>query len=95
MKQITLTARNLSIFWDEKQEAITPSVECIFVLSEPEYEMTFEGARKIFTAETVRFMASPFGLRDMAKSFMEWADEAETQVKKMTSENNSADQLTQ
>ena len=83
MKQIVLTSRNLSFIFDEKEDKLSPSIECIIVLGEPEYEMNFDGAQKKFNAETIRFVASPSSIREVSKQFMEWADDAEKQAEKI------------
>lgn len=77
MKEVICTARNLMVVPDE-EHTVRPMIEAIVVVSEPQFRFDRGGqlANERET-ETIRFSASPEALRKMAKSFNEWADEAD------------------
>jgi hypothetical protein len=78
MKEISATSRNLSLVYQDGPAMFTPMVEAILVLSEPQYSVDLGGQLvRTRQVETVRFATSPEGLRDLARTFLEWADDAD------------------
>lgn len=78
MKEVICTARNITIAVSEGDNpGITPMVEAIIVVTEPQYRIKKGEIVRMRQPETLRFAASPDSLRTIAKSFMEWADQAE------------------
>lgn len=78
MKEITSTAFNFLAQLHEDGPP-TPDVEVALILSEVNYRLGV-GSDMVRerTAETVRFTAPPAVLRQLAKQFMDRADECET-----------------
>ena len=81
MKEIISTAGN--IFFNDK---LNPSVELIIVSSEPEYILQEKELIITRKAETFRFIISPQTLREIAKQFVEYADEADKSLEKVFAE---------
>jgi hypothetical protein len=79
MRQIVGTARNIFHAYDRGQ--LTPTIECILILGEPDYGL--DASDKIVTERvttSVRFFASAKGLRNLSRQLAEWADDAEAQA---------------
>lgn len=80
MKEIACTARNLMVVSTE--ESYSPMIEVILVLTEPNYRFNKKGELvKRRDPETIRFSTSPDGLREIAKNFNQWANDAEEILK--------------
>lgn len=81
MKEITCIASNsLALFADGKLE---PSAEIALVLSEVEYRVAVDGqVIRERAAQTVRFAASPAGLRKLAEKLSQAADDTERDFEK-------------
>lgn len=86
MKEVYGTARNISFAADEDGK-LTPTIETIIVVSEPQYGPNGNGeVEKFRVTDTLRFGTTPQGLRILAQQFTEWADEAEALLNKATTQ---------
>lgn len=80
MKLLSGTARNILFLRNDDGET-SEAVEAVFVLATAAYEVDSRNGLASLaashTVEPVRFVSSPDGLRELAKTFIAWADEAE------------------
>ena len=88
MKKLASTSMNLSFAESEKNGDLVSIIECILVLMEPEYTLTYANVQRVDSFETIRFIAYPEQLRDIADQFNKWADEAEETLEKFTPKEN-------
>ncbi len=76
MKSLMATARNILLSVVEGKTS--PIIEVVILVREPDYQFGADGeVQRDRTTETVRFVASPDGLRTMADNLHRWAAEAE------------------
>ena len=78
MQEALAVNANYFALFSEKDGRLLPQVECVLILSEPEYSMDAAGdlIRHRSTSQC-RFSASPGMLRKMAESFNLMANEAD------------------
>jgi len=94
MKELSVATSNLTLIPLE-DGSVRGMVEVVLVLSESVYTVTEEGEiGQDRQCETLRFMATPDGLRGVAGSFMEWADDMEAFAAKHTRVSAMADAMT-
>ena len=92
MKEVQGTARNLMLALLPDNVAV-PTAECILFLSEPRYgyEDAQQSKGKIQReTTTVRFACRIEHLRELAKTFSEWADELDVYCNKVKPESSEA-----
>lgn len=80
MKEVACTARNIMVIpvSDGEKLSIRPMIETILVFTEPNYRINKENEVVVRREpQTIRFSASPESLREIAKNFLEWAEQAE------------------
>jgi hypothetical protein len=78
MKELMSTARNIcAVMQDHSKKAIT-TIEVIFTVFEPQYRIDAGGELiRSRVPETMRLTTTPARLRQVAASFIEWADDAD------------------
>ncbi len=83
MKEIIATAKNITLtVIDDEFHCI---VEAVVTVSEPAYELDSGGELvRVRIPEVLRFATSPGGVRLLAKTMMEWADEADKTCEMIT-----------
>ncbi len=83
MKEIIATARNITFrVADEELHCV---VEAVVTVSEPAYELDSGGELvRVMIPEVLRFATSPGGMRQLARTIMEWADEADKTCEMIT-----------
>lgn len=80
MNEVIGTARNIVYVLDQDNK-IVPQIETVLIVSQPVYGISKDtGLTKFFETDTVRFSASPEGLRNLANILIVWAQEAEDNV---------------
>lgn len=86
MKEVICIARNT--FAQVRDGKITPQAEIVIVLNEPTYREVNGQVINERVNETVRFVASPLALLDMAKQFSDIADDIKKEVAAALSSEN-------
>ncbi len=83
MKEIIATAKNITLaVIDDELHCI---VEAVVTVSEPAYELDSGGELvRVMIPEVLRFATSPRGMRQLARTIMEWADEADKTCEMIT-----------
>ena len=83
MKEVMATARNIHFTLNGDKAVCV--VEAVVSVSESSYQGNAVGELKqVRIPETLRFGTSPAGMRVIAKSLNEWADEADKACEKIT-----------